>query len=114
MGCDYYIQTELIIEYLDKMGRKSFIYTNRNTTKGYIYIDTYHDSDDETETLDIKYESEIRKRITENTYKKMIFDNNNWIEDIYKQKYEELLKREFNKLNDITKIYEKVNAWERN
>jgi hypothetical protein len=113
MSCDYYIQTELIIEYLDKMGRTSFIYTNRNITKGYIYSHP-HDSRVKSESLDLPYESEIRKRIRENTYKKVIFDNNNWTEELYKQKYEALISNEFNKIDNIIKIYEKLCAWERN
>ena len=37
MGCDYYIKTELIIEYLDIIGKISLISTNHSLEKGYVY-----------------------------------------------------------------------------
>ena len=68
MGCDYYIKTELIIEYLDKNGRFSTIYTDVFINKGYIFQISDYDSDDDWETADKKYNEEIQRRIEENTY----------------------------------------------
>ncbi len=114
MCCDYYIQTEIIIEYLDTLGRKSVIYTNLEKTKGYIFSYQYYDSDDDSESLDQKYNRTINRIIKENTYKKIIYDNNIWIEEAYKKCYWEKIQSEFNYITNIKKIYKKVTAWESN
>jgi len=44
MGCDYYIQNELVIEYHDKSGRINTIYTNRSVEKGYVFNYQYQHS----------------------------------------------------------------------
>jgi hypothetical protein len=114
MGCDYYVQTELVIEYLDKMGRLSTIYTDVFINKGYIFQISDYDSDDDLETSDKKYNIEIERRIQENTYNKIIFDNDIWIKETYKKKFEERLRREFKEIDNIKKIYKKTTAWKRN
>ena len=114
MGCDYYVQTELVIEYLDKIGRLSIIYTDRVINKGYIYQPSDYDSDDDYETAGKKYDAEIERRIAENTYDKFIFNDDNWIKESYKTKYNERLRREFKDIENIKKIYKKTTAWQRN
>lgn len=114
MGCDYYIQTELVIESVDSSGRLSFTYTNRNVEKGYIYQPSDYDSDDDWETVGKKYAAEIQRRIEENTYNKILFDNNGWIKESYKKNYDAFLKRDFKDITNIKKIYKKVTAWKRN
>ena len=114
MERNYYIQTELVIEYLDKMGRLSFIYTNRSVNRGYIYQPPDYDSDDDEETSYKKYQNELERKIKENTYNKVLFENNAWIKDSYRKKYEERFKREFKDVDNVKKIYKKVTAWERN
>lgn len=114
MGCDYYIQTELVIEHLDSRGRLSFTYTNRSIEKGYIHQPSDYDSDDDWETAGKKYDAEIERRIAQNTYNKIIFENDEWIKESYRKKYEDQLKREFKEINKYKKIYKKVTAWKRN
>jgi hypothetical protein len=114
MGCDYYIQNELVIEYIDIIGRPSSIRTNRDTIKGYIFSYTDYDSDDDKETSYKKYKSEIEKKIKENTYIKTLFENDTWIKESYRKNYEEQLKREFKEIHKFKNIYKKVSAWERN
>jgi hypothetical protein len=114
MGCDYYVQTELVIEYLNKMGRLSYIYTDRVIDKGYIYNPPDYDSDDDLETMNKKYHAEIKRRIEENTYNKILFENDIWIKESYKTKYNERLMREFKEIYNIKKIYKKTTAWKRN
>lgn len=115
MGCDYYIQSELIIEYIDVLGRVSFICTNRDLNRGYIneYLPD-HDSDDDEETCYEKYLVEIEKKIKENTYDKILFENNNWVKESYKKKYEEYLRSQFKEICEFKKIYKKFTAWKRN
>jgi hypothetical protein len=114
MGCDYYIQTELVIEYIDIIGRISSICTYRDITKCYIFNYPDEDSDDDVETSHKKYLAEINRKIEENTYDKVLFENNAWIKESYRKNYEEQLKREFKEICKFKKIYKKVTAWERN
>jgi hypothetical protein len=118
MGCDYYIQTELVMEYVDIVGRISSIQTNLHLEKRYVYqtshYDSHDDSDDDWETACKKYDAEIERRIAQNTYNKIIFENHEWIKESYRKKYEEQLKREFREINKFKKIYKKVTAWKRN
>jgi hypothetical protein len=114
MGCDYYVQTELVIEYINKIGRLSYIYTDRVIGKGYIYEPPDYDSDDDLETMDKKYNAEIKRRIEENTYNKILFENDIWIKESYKTKYNERLIRDFKEIYNIKKIYKKTTAWKRN
>ena len=99
MGCDYYIQTELVIEYLDSKGRLSFTYTNRKLEKGYIHEPSDYDSDDDWETVSKKYYAEIERRISQNTYNKVLFENDEWIKESYKKNYEVMIKSDFTPLD---------------
>jgi hypothetical protein len=110
MGCDYYIQTDLVIEYLDKMGRLSLIYTNRSIKRGYLFKEL----DNDTETSYKKYKAEIQIIIKNNTYNKILFDNANWVKETYKKNYKADIKRQFREIDNIQKIYKKTTAWERN
>jgi hypothetical protein len=114
MGCDYYVQTELVIEYVDIIGRISLIRTNYSLDRGYIYQSPDYDSDDDQETCYKKYKAEIAKKIEENTYNKILFENDEWVKESYKKKYDVFLKREFKEIHKFKKIYKKVTAWERN
>jgi hypothetical protein len=114
MGCDYYIQSEFVIEFIDKSGKISFIYTNRGLKKGYIFNYNDQDSDDDEETAFQKYDQEIENKIRKNTYNKMLFEDNTWVKDSYRKKYEERFKRDFIQIKDFIKIYKKFTAWKRN
>lgn len=114
MRCDYSVQTELVIEYLDSIKRKCVIYTDRKLTKGYIVTYPDYDSDDDHETSQQKYNLEIERKIIENTYDKIIFDNDTWIKDSYKKKYQQRISREFKDIDIIKKIYKKNTAWKMN
>ena len=114
MGCDYYIQTTIVIEYLNKMGNKSVIYTNQDITKGYIFSYQDYDSDDDVNTKHTKYMAELERKINECIYDKVLFENDKWIKESYRKKYEEQLKTEFKEITNIKKIYKKTAAWKRN
>ena len=113
MGCDYYIQCELVIEYKCKDGRINTIYTNRSIEKGYVYHYRDQDSDDDDITCDKKFKAEIERRIKKNTYNKMLFQNGAWVKESYKTRYEADLIRNYKDIEKIMKIYKKKKAWER-
>jgi hypothetical protein len=113
MGCDYYIQTELVIEYKDNTGRINTIYTNRKLEKGYIYFYENQDSDDDDETDHEKYKAELERLIKNNTYNKILFENGKWVKESYKGKYETYLRKTFKDIHEFLKVYKKNKAWER-
>ena len=65
MGCDYYIRTELIIEFYDKDNKHCCIYTNMKFKKGYIFSNLNKDSDDDKETQGNKFQAELERIIKE-------------------------------------------------
>lgn len=113
MGCDYYVQNELVIEYESKDGKRNTIFTDRTIEKGYIFKASDYDSDDDQDTTYNKYKAEIQRRIKDNTYNKMLFENGQWLNESYKKNYEEYLHRTYKEIVKIIKIYRKNTAWER-
>jgi hypothetical protein len=111
MVCDYYLQTELVIEYKDKDCKFCTIYTNRKIIKGYVFNYKDHDSDDDDETIHKKYTVEIERQIKENTYNKMLFVNGEWVKESYKKNYESYLTKTFPEITKIIKIYKKHSVW---
>ena len=113
MGCDYYIQNVLVIEYQTKDGRINTIYTNRNVEKGYLFISPDYDSDDDVETFCKKYQAELERIIKKNEYDKMLFENGEWVKKSYKMNYEANLMETYKDIVKIVKVYKKYSAWER-
>jgi hypothetical protein len=114
MGCDYYIQTELVIEYQNKYGTINTIYTDRNIARGYIHSYPDEDSDDDIHTQHIKYTAELERRIEQNTFTKMLFENKKWVKDSYKSKYADYLMNTFKDIVTFVRVYKNVHAWDRN
>jgi hypothetical protein len=113
MGCDYYIQKELVFEYQAKTGKIHTIYTGRTIQKGFIFSYPNEDSDDDTITANKKYQIELERKIKENTYDKILFKNGKWIDESYKKKYEHLLNETCKDILQVIKVYKKMTAWER-
>ena len=113
MGCDYYIQSELVIEYRDKTGRFWTLYTNRELQKCYIFDYENKDSDNDLDTSNQKYKDAIAKKIEANTYNKILFENGEWVKESYKSKYDKYLMKTYKDIVNYVKIYKKYSAWER-
>jgi len=79
------------------------------------YIFTYPDynSDDDNDITNTKINIEIERKIKKNTYDKIIFDNDIWIKESYKKRYQGLFKREFKEIDNIKKIYKTNIAWKK-
>jgi hypothetical protein len=107
MGCDYYLQNELVIVYEDKNCKFSTIYTNRKIEKGYVFNYKEQDSDDDEVTAEHKFQAEIEIQIRENTYNKILFENGKWVKESYKTNYESYLEKTFPEIVKIIKIYKK-------
>ena len=87
MSCDYFIQTELVIEFIESNGALSKTITNRMVNRGYISHIPDNDSDDDYETQEKKFNKELEKIINENTYKKMLYENDRWVKSSYEKRY---------------------------
>lgn len=99
MGCDYYIVKALYIYYNNK-----YLDIELSREKGYYYYD--FDSDDED--YDTKINEYIRKHLTPNMKPIILYNDNNFIQESYKQKYKNMILDEIKKYNiewsEITQI----------
>jgi hypothetical protein len=111
MGCDYYIQTDLVIIYYDNKGALSSITTNRQIEKRYIIYIQNEDSDDDQETQHKKWREELNRCIEQNSYKKILYNDDKWIQDSYEKKYSNELKKMSPRINKLVKIYKDYTAW---
>ena len=110
MGCDYYLQSELVIVYEDKNCKLCTIYTNTKIEKGYVFTYKDQDSDDDDITAQNKFQAEIERQIKENTYNKILFENGYWVKKSYKTNYESYLTKTFPEIAKIIKIYKKCSG----
>ncbi len=113
MGCDYYTQSELVIEYIDMNGARSITKTNRTIEKRYVFNVPDEDSDDDEETQYKKFQDELKRKIIENTHKKMLYENDAWIKSSYEKNYKKELPILCPRMVKIVKIYKDYTAWER-
>lgn len=111
MGCDYYIHSDLVIEYFDNKGTISTTRTNRTIEKCYICDVPDEDSDDDQETQYKKYIEEIERLVLKNTYKKILYENEKWIKTSYEKKYAKDLPLLCPGMVKIVKIYKDYGAW---
>ena len=114
MTCDYYIQTDLVCEYMDSSGKHHTLYTNRKMLKGYIQDDVASEDEDEFDqpTAKKRYVVLLTDKLNKNTYNKMFYDNNNWQKHRYKAKYEKYLANIVPRNSSIVKIFKKVKSYE--
>jgi hypothetical protein len=113
MGCDYYTQSELVIEYMDEKGSICKTITNRVLERGYIWDVPDVDSDDDCQTQSKKYDEYIEKIINEHTYKKMLYENEQWIKSSYEKKYRKDLYIICPRIIKLIKVYKVYTAWKR-
>lgn len=114
MSCDYYIQSELVIEFIDEKECMCKTKTNRGLTKVYVFNIPNKDSDDDEETQLQKYKKYIEKIIYKNTYKKVLYNNETWVKELYKNRYLQELKMICPRMVKLIKMYKDYIAWERN
>jgi hypothetical protein len=113
MGCDYYVQTELVIEYTDIYSVIHKTQTDRSIEKRYLIFIPYKDSDDDSETEEKKYNEQLNKCIQKNTYKKMLYENETWVKERYNKRYIRLISILCPNLHKINRVYKNYTAWER-
>ena len=112
MGCDYYIQSELVIEYIDSNGVNSVTRTNESIEKGYILSIQNEDSDDDDDTAHKKYMAEIDRIVNEKTYVKILYENDKWVNPSYEKKYKKEIRIICPNFVKLTKIYKDYTSWQ--
>ena len=117
MGCDYYVLTELIISYYDDKGEIITVIAHSFKDRRYLGYIKDEDSDDDYETARQKRDEELNKRLDENTYQKILFENNTWVKESYKTKFEyefeQRLQYKCPNFVTLIKMYKDVSSWER-
>lgn len=114
MCCDYYVQTELVIEYLDVSGAISKTYTNKTLKREYITYCPNDDSDDDEDTRCENYRSELKRLIESSRKTKYLFKEEEWVKKSYKSKWESYLLSICPRLEKLIAVYKVTTAWERN
>ena len=113
MGSCYYIQTELVVEYIDKNYALSKTRTNRKLKKCYLRCFPHEVSVavsvdvsvDVSETQQKKYHEELQKIIDIKTCKKIIHENEQWVKTSYENRYLRLLQFICPRMIRLVKIY---------
>ena len=101
----YYIQTELVVEYIDKNYALSKTRTNRKLKKCYLRCFTDEVSVDISETQPKKYHEELQKIIDRKTCKKIILEHEQWVKTSYENRYLRLLQFICPRMIRLVKIY---------
>jgi hypothetical protein len=111
MKCEYYIQSELVVKYVDKYSVMHKTITNTTIQKKYISNVPENDSNDDFEIRIDKYNKEIKKCIEKNIYNKMLYENDTWVKELYKKRYAKQISFLCPNLHKILTIYKKYSAW---
>jgi hypothetical protein len=111
MTCDYYIQKEIVFEYLAKNCKIYTIYTDRTIKKGFVFSYPNEGSDDLI-TSNKTFQDELERKIKENTYDKILFKNGKWLDKVYKKKYENYLNEICRDFSQLLRVYKKITAIE--
>lgn len=102
MGCDYLVETALVIEFYSTKGEICKIVTNTKRKKGFLY--KYNEKSE-------KYVKKLEKKMWKNCYTKTIYENKIWTRNNYQEKYETKLKTWFPRIDTFIKIYKDSISW---
>ncbi len=107
MGCDYYVYTEYVIEYVDSKKNNDYEKTNICISQESSYFGDYFDSDNET------YEQYRRRTLREHSDTKVIYTIETGWQIKNTQKYIDFLKTIDENIDNITSIKKLTYASER-
>jgi len=110
MGCDYYIDKDLILFFHNDSSRK---YIQLEHNRGYFY-DINIDSDDEDYAR--RQEDSEKEQLTPKMKPILIYENNNFSKPIFEEKYKQLILQNLPKdktWTDIKKIMKSESRYER-
>lgn len=113
MSFDYFVKSELVIDFIDEKGAMCKTITNRSLKKEHLKDYPDKDSDDDEEIQLKKYHEELERIIKKYTYKKTLFENNLWIKESYEKRYTKNFKILCPNMVKIEKVYKNYTAWKR-
>jgi hypothetical protein len=114
MPCDYYIDSYTTIEYMSENGRFCKITTDLSREQKYIdriFDDVLEYENDECSFYRQQEEIKIERKIEKHTRLKPIYINGEWVNKKYQKIFMRRLKREFQYIHEIKKIYIKCIAF---
>ena len=106
MNCYYYTNKTLVIEYLSVGKKICKITTYNKTNKQVLDIDPENDSTDDYDTQYYKNQRHLENTMRENTYVKILYNDDCWINNHYQNAYEKRITRDFVEIFKIYKVYE--------
>jgi len=110
MGCDYYIDKDLILFFHNDFRRN----INLEQDRGYFY-EINIDSDEED--YERKQEESVKKQLTPQMKPILIYENNQFSKPVYEEKYKDLILHYLSKWDktwtDIQKIVKSESRYER-
>jgi hypothetical protein len=114
MPCDYYIDSYTTIEYISETGRFCKLTTDLSREQKYIdriFEDVFEDENEDYSSYRQQEEKIIERKIEKHTRLKTIYINGEWNSERYKKIFMQRLKREFQYIHEIKKIYIKYIAF---
>ncbi len=87
MVYDFFIQSELVIEYIEVSGAHSKTFTDRQIKPYKIASVPDEDSDDDIDTYREKYENEVQRQMQQHQKVKILFNNDQWKKPSYGKRY---------------------------
>lgn len=111
INTEYYVQSDLVIEYKDINRLFCKIYTDRNVKKKYIYEYDDYSSEDDYKTSQMKLNNKIERKLRKYTFNKILYEKNEWVKKSYKKKYEKYIAKEYKEIVNMLKVYKKVTAY---
>jgi hypothetical protein len=109
MPCDYYIEKSTVIEYMRETGEISILVYNISRYKGYLLSYSVDIKDRQNE----KYKKLLDRAMKKHTYIKILYDEEGWANDKYKEKYRIKLEKKNLDPNRVVKIYKDYITWSR-
>lgn len=107
---EYYVQTDLVVEYIDKNNEHCLMYTNREIRKKFIENYKISDPNHDIDTHQKKINIAINKKIDKYTFNKMFYDRK-WLKKSYQQTYENYLKITFKEIDKLIRVYNRVSSF---
>jgi hypothetical protein len=114
MPCDYYIDSYTTIEYISETGRFFKLTTDLSREQKYIdriFEDVFEHDNQDYSLYRQQEEKIIERKIEKHTRLKTIYINGEWSSERYKKIFMQRLKREFQYIHEIKKIYIKCIAF---
>ena len=111
MVCDYVVESCIVIEYIDDAKKKCKLYIN--CEREYYYLDELAEENIQEIQENIKREirmNYLNKKIQENTFKKILFENDSWIDISYKKQYNKICNPKYITMSKIIKVYKDFKA----